>query len=1328
MSYVETAHFYIAGKSYTADPTASGFDFSQTTSSGSFAQTLSGVSGTFVGGNKVEVTLTATIEGPSADIPTIVLPPMEFTLGGTIQGLQSSQTVSFYPKKESYIDLFYFTIQPYTADATTSDFDYSQTINVGNTAQTLEGISATAIAGLPLESDFTATLTGPISGLTAAVRPPVEFTLDATIAGVNGAAAAEFKPSIESYRDTFSFSLPASYYEADATTSDFYYGGLQVQIDGVIDTLSASVSAASNLEGQFTATLNGVTGNYSGEIPPALDIVGVISGLESGGIEGWQPIYPDVNFITSAVYYLSSGEPLDPVTFDFTPTLNQGTSFTSELGAGFGASFVAGNPQDAELQGSIDGLASYFIGQNERYFDLNFITSAAYELESGSAQDPVLFEILKTENLASFNTSVGLGQSEFIAGNPIEITITGGPALGVAVFDALNPNRLDINGTILGVEGSFVAGQTQFADISATISGLEQANIEGFTSIWSNISAEVGFTDGYLLAANAPQGTVSATIEGLGAYFSVVNPVEGTFDSTLGPLGALFEASAPIEINFAATLGPVELEADGNYVENDGVFEPATLDDLVGGAIAKYDSNMNRFIRYGAPESTQKDGTLTYSEPKVVRTDATINNFEYLSNQVDATKFDGALVCFPKDNATPLDSSLLNITVTSATFIDDGQVCAVVEPTIKTYPDVIEVPSVAATTIWFDKVCTDIVQLTPLYDFKLRVNLENTGDYQIDSITQVALPEDVSWRYTPTTTFEISSTDFAYSNVSFESIFIPINPYIQDASNVNFGSFTTDTDYMVSLFLTQYDEVFRPTFTYNFDEAEPGYIPNSKLTTFFDFELGVDSPDFTFVDIFGIQYEYYYHSHTVGVVSNDFNSLRQAAAKFELKRCGIVEAARRPPTGQTPFVDDPRPDPDPDPPSGVTITVPEQEVYTVLNDILVTLADDITEIELDDIQLSLDADSTSWSFSATLADPSQINLIRPDSNGNAVELHITINTYSWHVLVEKPVTTRTFDGRQIRLSGRGKTALLGKPYVQSISGTQGSLLSVQQLAELYIPNGWTLNWESPVWNIDAGAFSFNNLTNIEVLSRIAKDIGASLVPARDLQSLTMRPRYPVLPWNFSGTNVDVAIPDSAIYQITEEPTSAFYANGVYVHGSEIGGEIGFCRLTGTTGDKRLATVSNSLMTDVIGLRALGERLLAGEYQQPTIQSFTTFMDGTTVPLINIGDFVGITVDGAETKGIVNAVTISVAATDVTQSIRIGENTENTWQAFNALLPKDPLLLGQLASTDGSTSVMSLLDGGVIRVRGTGNVNANYYIQSGQIQGDAPNLPSFEIVI
>lgn len=467
-----------------------------------------------------------------------------------------------------------------------------------------------------------------------------------------------------------------------------------------------------------------------------------------------------------------------------------------------------------------------------------------------------------------------------------------------------------------------------------------------------------------------------------------------------------------------------------------------------------------------------------------------------------------------------------------------------------------------------------------------------------------------------------------------------------------------------------------------------------------------------------------------GVYFGVKNSNATAIVKRILSRIEISRIIwNTPPAYGGSIVDPPRPPLPPNPPhnpNNETFTIPTKTVYQMQNSISVTLTDS-TPIDVSDISLSLDAESWAWQFSCKLLNLAQLPLVTTLDN-TAVELIVTINGFEWRVLVEKAPRVRKFADNSISLQGRSLSALLTQPYLQPRSATQSSMMTVQQLAELELPAGWTIDWQAQTWNVPAGAFSYTYKTPMQVISEIAADIGAIVVPSRNSKSLKILPRYPVLPWYFDQATPNLIIPDSALDTVTYHAIIPAQANGVYVHGGEIGGVIGWCRLNGSDGARLAQTITNTLMTDVIGCRALGERILAGQYTQPALQSVTLPMNATDMPLANIGNLIRINIDDTQVRGIVNSVAISANLGNVSQTVQIGEETANVWSAFKQILPSEPLLVGTLSSTDGQTSLMTLVDGGVIRVRGTGSVNAKYYLRAGRIENEAPNLVLSEIVV
>jgi hypothetical protein len=71
---------------------------------------------------------------------------------------------------------------------------------------------------------------------------------------------------------------------------------------------------------------------------------------------------------------------------------------------------------------------------------------------------------------------------------------------------------------------------------------------------------------------------------------------------------------------------------------------------------------------------------------------------------------------------------------------------------------------------------------------------------------------------------------------------------------------------------------------------------------------------------------------------------------------------------------------------------------------------------------------------------------------------------------------------------------------------------------------------------------------------------------------------------------------------------------------------------------------------------------------------------------------------------------------------------NIWKQFEQLLDKDVTQIATVTSTDGSTSVVELLSGDPLKVRGTGPVGDKVYIRGGEIIQQAGTLQQFDMVL
>ena len=72
---------------------------------------------------------------------------------------------------------------------------------------------------------------------------------------------------------------------------------------------------------------------------------------------------------------------------------------------------------------------------------------------------------------------------------------------------------------------------------------------------------------------------------------------------------------------------------------------------------------------------------------------------------------------------------------------------------------------------------------------------------------------------------------------------------------------------------------------------------------------------------------------------------------------------------------------------------------------------------------------------------------------------------------------------------------------------------------------------------------------------------------------------------------------------------------------------------------------------------------------------------------------------------------------------------NLWRQFQSLLPQSPRLIGVVTTVHSdATRTVTLLDGGTLRVRGSGGTGQRVFVQAGAITGEAPDLPQIDIEI
>ena len=335
-----------------------------------------------------------------------------------------------------------------------------------------------------------------------------------------------------------------------------------------------------------------------------------------------------------------------------------------------------------------------------------------------------------------------------------------------------------------------------------------------------------------------------------------------------------------------------------------------------------------------------------------------------------------------------------------------------------------------------------------------------------------------------------------------------------------------------------------------------------------------------------------------------------------------------------------------------TVVVPVRRVYFVINNVSLHRVADGLEVPAYSLSLSLDASSWTWGFEARL--PAQAEtLVASGRASEPVKLAARVNGTLFCVFAENISRERTFGEASIRVSGRGRNAVLGAPYAPVMTFRNSELRSARQLMEEFltvngVPLGWTIDWGLTDWNVPPGVFSLQG-TWIEALTTIASAAGAYLLPHPAGQSLRVRHRYPEPPWEWASVTPDVVLPVDAVSRESLRWLKKPAYNRVFVSGQEVG-VLGQVTRAGTAGDILAPMVVDPLITEAAAARQRGLAVLADTGSQIEVSLRLPVLSDTGI--IEPGTFVEYQ-DGSVTRlGLVRSTQIEAGLPEVWQTLGV----------------------------------------------------------------------------
>jgi len=259
-------------------------------------------------------------------------------------------------------------------------------------------------------------------------------------------------------------------------------------------------------------------------------------------------------------------------------------------------------------------------------------------------------------------------------------------------------------------------------------------------------------------------------------------------------------------------------------------------------------------------------------------------------------------------------------------------------------------------------------------------------------------------------------------------------------------------------------------------------------------------------------------------------------------------------------------------------------VITFVNVVNVYVLPARTPIQFSDFKLSYDIDSVAWNFSMTVPDKATANMVKP-TQLNVIELEVNINGSVFLVFVAKTSTTKNTENdgtvvTRIKCSGFSIHKLLSHPYSSKKSKTYATTSAPSGiLNDQLIGTGFTGTWGSVTWTLPANTLSYIDKSPLGVMSELASAVGAIILPTPDSKDFTIKPRYPISPWQWDIMSPDIALSENNFFSIDTEWIPQESPDSIYVFGEDNNGVAVKCTINGRAGNKTLPSVTNKYMTD-----------------------------------------------------------------------------------------------------------------------------------------------------
>ena len=308
---------------------------------------------------------------------------------------------------------------------------------------------------------------------------------------------------------------------------------------------------------------------------------------------------------------------------------------------------------------------------------------------------------------------------------------------------------------------------------------------------------------------------------------------------------------------------------------------------------------------------------------------------------------------------------------------------------------------------------------------------------------------------------------------------------------------------------------------------------------------------------------------------------------------------------------------------GHTIIITARRAYIMQNSITLTRLDTGAELQAHSFGMSLDYQSWTWSWQASLHHSAAAHLGR-DAQGDPAELLATINGVPFRLRLERVARDRRhLPQERFSVSGKGRAAILDTPWAPQMQfgNPAGDYTALQLALNVLTINGvpidWGIDWRLDDWLVPQGAWAMQG-SYIAAINDIAQAAGGYVQPHNTDAVLRILHKYPAAPWEWADLTPDFDIPAAlAEVESTEYLDKPDY-NRVYVGGMGQG-VFGPVTRAGTAGHNTAPQVTHPLITAAAAWRQRGRAELSDTGRQERIRISLPVLAQTGV--ITPGQFV-----------------------------------------------------------------------------------------------------------